>query len=130
MGILLALRTNGSTPSSSRTSYAPPIPNRDPPTEPAPTPFQAMMLKMFEDHLQVQRSIAESLQRLADHLAPQPRDIVGTPYVAQQLGCSTAWITDLIKQGEIPSSCIVEGTGNGKPWKFRRRQIEEWIKNR
>ena len=71
-----------------------------------------------------------SLERLADRLAPDPGDIVGTPFIARRLGCTTAWITELIKTGGIPKSCIVEGTGNGKPWKFRRRQIEEWIKSR
>jgi predicted DNA-binding transcriptional regulator AlpA len=71
-----------------------------------------------------------SLDRIADRLAPQPGDIVGTPYIAERLGCTTAWITELIKAGEIPRQCIVEGTGNGKPWKFHRRHIEEWIKTR
>jgi predicted DNA-binding transcriptional regulator AlpA len=71
-----------------------------------------------------------TLERIADHLAPRPGDIVGTPYVAQKLGCTTAWITDLIKQGEIPAGCIVEGTGNGKIWKFHRLRIDEWIKGR
>lgn len=73
---------------------------------------------------------SSSLERLADRLAPQPGDIVGTPYIAQRLGCTTAWITELIKTGEIPKQCIVEGTGNGKPWKFYRSKIDEWIKGR
>jgi predicted DNA-binding transcriptional regulator AlpA len=127
--ILLALRSNGTT-SPKCTFDAPPIPSGNVPTESALTPFQSMMLKAFEEHLQVQQAIAESLLRIADHLAPQPGDIVGTPHVAQQLGCTTAWITELIKKGEIPSRCLVVGSGNGKPWKFHRRAIEEWIKSR
>jgi hypothetical protein len=71
-----------------------------------------------------------SLERIADHLAPQPGDIVGTKYIAQKLGCTTAWISELVKLGEIPASCIVQGTGSGKPWKFHRRRVDEWIKGR
>lgn len=73
---------------------------------------------------------SSSLERLADRLAPQPGDIVGTPYIRERLGCTSAWITQLIKDGKIPNQCIVEGTGNGKPWKFYRRQIDDWIKTR
>jgi len=73
---------------------------------------------------------SSSLQRLADRLAPQPGDIVGTPYVRQQLGCTTAWVTQMIKDGKIPAACIVKGTGNGKPWKFHRRLIDQWIESR
>lgn len=76
------------------------------------------------------RSIDNSLSRIADHLAPQPDDIVGTPYVAKRLGCTTAWITQLIHEGKIPKHCLVEGTGNGKVWKLHRRHIENWIVNR
>jgi hypothetical protein len=74
--------------------------------------------------------IAICLERLADRLAPEPSDIVGTPYIREQLGCTTAWVTQLIKEGKIPAQCIVAGTGNGKPWKFHRRLIDEWIKSR
>jgi hypothetical protein len=75
-------------------------------------------------------SIEVSLGRIADALVPAPSDIVGTPYIAKRLGCTTAWVTDLIKKGEIPKACIVEGTGHGKVWKLHRRQIDEWIKGR
>lgn len=71
-----------------------------------------------------------SLERVADRLAPQPGDIVGTPYIRERLGCTSAWITQLVKDGKIPCQCIVDGTGNGKPWKFYRRQIDEWIRTR
>jgi hypothetical protein len=38
--------------------------------------------------------------------------------------------SDMIRRGEIPRSCIVPGTGNGKIWKLYRRKIDEWIETR
>jgi len=70
------------------------------------------------------------LRRIADHFDPPSLNIVGTPYVAQKLGCTTVWVTQMIHLGQIPIGCIVPGTGNGKPWKFHRRHIDEWIKRR
>jgi len=84
---------------------------------------------MNDNHPTLER-IASALERLAEHVAPQPGDIVGTPYVAHKLNCSTAWISQLIHDGTIPPHCIVAGTGNGKPWKLYRRQIDEWINSR
>ena len=75
-------------------------------------------------------AIADALTRLADHVVPPPADIVDTTYVADRLGCSIEWISQQARQGLIPKSCLVEGTGNGKPWKFRRHQIDDWIANR
>jgi hypothetical protein len=72
-------------------------------------------------------SIAQSLSRIAD---PPPADIVGTPYVAKRLACTTVWVAEMIRNGGIPKECVVEGTGNGKPWKFHRQLIDEWIKTR
>lgn len=80
--------------------------------------------------MQALESIAESQKRLADHLTLEPADIVGTPYIAGKLGCSTAWVSQLVKDGEIPAHCIVEGSGNGKLWKFYRERIDRWIKDR
>ena len=74
--------------------------------------------------------IAVDIRRMADQLAPTPSDIVGTPYLSGKLGCTTAWITKLIRAGQIPLSCIVEGTGNGKLWKFHRQKIDRWIEER
>ena len=74
--------------------------------------------------------IAEALERLADHFAPPPTDIVGTSYLAHRLACTQVWITDRICQGDIPKSCIVPGTGNGKVWKLYRRKIDKWIESR
>jgi len=82
------------------------------------------------DTPEIQRRIAEALGRIADHFDPPPPDVVGTPYVADRLACTTVWITQMIRSGEIPSSCIVPGTGHGKPWKFYRRGIESWMESR
>lgn len=80
--------------------------------------------------LEVLSNLDRNIQRIADRLDPAPPDIVGTPYVAQKLGCTTTWIADQIRSGEIPRACVVPGTGNGKPWKFHRAQIDRWIESR
>lgn len=74
--------------------------------------------------------IATSLERIANKMDPPPSDKVGTGYVAEKLGCSTIWITELIRKGEVPRSCVVPGTGNGKVWKFYRNRIDAWIEGR
>lgn len=74
--------------------------------------------------------LAADLRRIADHFDPPPPDIVRTEYVAKRLGCTKTWIADLVRRGEIPSSCTVRGTGNGKPWKFHRKHIDQWIETR
>src|SRR5690606_18486075 len=58
--------------------------------------------------------IAEALERLADHFAPSPPDIVGTSYVAQRLGCTQVWITTLIREGDGPRSCVVPAQGTAR----------------
>ncbi len=63
-------------------------------------------------------------------MVPEPADIVDTPYVAQRLGCTTVWVAEMARKGEIPKNCLVPGTGNGKPWKFRREAIEHWMASR
>ena len=75
-------------------------------------------------------SLAGNLQRIADHLVPAPATIVGTPYVATALGQTTTWVAQLVREGKIPVGCLVQGTGSGKPWKFYREWIDDWIKNR
>ena len=74
--------------------------------------------------------IAESLARIADHFDPPPPNVVGTPYVARKLACTTVWVTEMIRSGELPKRCIVPGTGNGRPWKLYRRQIDSWLESR
>lgn len=74
--------------------------------------------------------IEEDAVRIADHFDPPPPDKVGTPYVAERLGCTTVWVAEMVRIGQIPKSCVVEGTGNGKLWKFHRKRIDLWIQNR
>ena len=74
--------------------------------------------------------MAEENRRIMSFVAPEPGDVVGTPFLAQQLGCTVVWAAEMARTGEIPKSCIVPGTGNGKIWKFYRRRIEEWINKR
>src|ERR1700733_851384 len=74
--------------------------------------------------------IAADIHRIANVLDPAPSNVVGTPYVAKKLGVTTTWIADLIRRGEIPDSCLVAGTGNGKPWKFHRERIDQWLVTR
>jgi predicted DNA-binding transcriptional regulator AlpA len=83
-----------------------------------------------ENMFAVLERIANSLERIANKLDPLPGDKVGTPYVAEKLGCTTIWVTELIRKGEIPPSCIVTGTGNGKLWKFHRSRIDAWLASR
>jgi hypothetical protein len=75
-------------------------------------------------------SIANDLRRIADHFDPPPSDIVDSPYLAERLGCTTTWIADQARNGMIPKGCIVPGTGDGRPWKFYRRQTEQWLAKR
>jgi hypothetical protein len=75
-------------------------------------------------------TVAAGIARLADHFAPAPSDIVGSEYVARKLGCTTTWIAEMVRKGEIPRSCVVQGTGNGRPWKFHKARIEAWIARR
>lgn len=74
--------------------------------------------------------VPDHLRRIADALDPPPPDVVGSPYVAKKLGCTTVWIAEQVRRGDIPSSCLVPGTGNGKPWKFYRSRIDQWIESR
>jgi len=75
-------------------------------------------------------NISASQKRLADHFDPPPSDIVGTDYIANHLGCTQVWVTDLVRGGGIPKSCVVVGTGNGKPWRFYRSRIDDWLARR
>lgn len=75
-------------------------------------------------------AMARSITRIADVLAPPPPGIVDSVYIARRLGCTTTWIADQARNGDIPRRCIVAGTGRGKPWKFHREWIDEWIESR
>lgn len=74
--------------------------------------------------------VETQLRRIADHFDPPPPDKVDTTYVAKRLGCTTTWIAELVRNGDISKGCIVPGTGNGKPWKFFRTRIDRWIETR
>lgn len=74
--------------------------------------------------------IAGSLARLAEALAPVQPDVVGTPYVAERLNVTVVWAAKMAERGIIPKSCVIPGTGHGKPWKFDRRAIDRWIAQR
>ena len=74
--------------------------------------------------------VTAEMHRVANHVAPEPGDIVGTPYLAQQLGCSVVWAGEMARNGQIPKHCIVPGSGHGKPWKFYRRQLGDWLNKR
>lgn len=72
-------------------------------------------------------SIAKSLERIAEALDPKPPDYVDGPFVAARLGLTATRVAQMARDGDIPSFCIVPGTGDGKPWKFVRSRIEAWI---
>jgi hypothetical protein len=82
------------------------------------------------DFRRLMQSIEHQLARIADHFDPAPPSLVGTGYIAAKLGCTTDWITMMVREGQIPTACLVAGTGNHKPWKFYRQRIDEWIEQR
>ena len=81
--------------------------------------------------LEVFTSIDRNLKRIADQLDPTDDDRpVGTPYVAKRLSQTTTWVAEMARRGLIPKNCVVVGTGVGKPWKFHRSKIDQWIESR
>jgi hypothetical protein len=76
------------------------------------------------------KSLAASGARLTDHFTPVAPAVVGTPYVAGRLGCTTVWAAEMVRLGQIPTGCLVPGTGGGKPWKFHRAKIDDWLASR
>jgi hypothetical protein len=84
----------------------------------------------LEQALPLLQTFVDDFHRLADKLAPVPTQMVGSKYVAQRLGVTTVWVAEMARNGAIPKSCIVPGTGTGKPWRFHRQRIDEWIKDR
>jgi hypothetical protein len=89
-----------------------------------------VVVELGPETLRVLAEVQADLRRLADHFDPPPPDIVDSPYIAALLGCTTTWIADQARNGTIPKICIVPGTGDGRPWKFYRRRMEEWLANR
>ena len=85
------------------------------------------IVELGAETLRVLAEVQADLKRIADHFDPQPADIVGTPYLANKLGCTSTWIAQMVRSGEIPKGCLVPGSGKGRQWKFYRRRIEEWL---
>lgn len=73
---------------------------------------------------------SDDVRRIADHLCPPPDALVDTQYLATKLGVTVERISQIVRAGEIPKQCVVDGTGNGKPWKFHRRPTEAWLRSR
>ncbi len=71
--------------------------------------------------------IRSSLVRIADHFDPPERAVVGTKYISERLGVSVRWVGDLVRNGEIPKSCVCPQSGDGKYWRFWKDKIDEWI---
>jgi len=90
----------------------------------------AIAAERIAAHLEVLTSVATSLARIADHLAPSPVVLVGSRYLADRLGCTTVWVAAMARRGEIPRHLAVPGTGSGKPWKFYREGIDAWLASR
>lgn len=75
-------------------------------------------------------AVDEFFRKMADRNHGKPPELVGSPYIAERLGCTTYWVTQMVRRGEIPSSHVVPGTGSGKPWKFYRVRVDAWLKRR
>ena len=90
----------------------------------------AEAMRVFERFVAALEGIQAEQRRIADHFDPPPPDVVGTDYVAERLDCTKVWVSQLARDGEIPRACIVPGTGNGRPWKFRRSRVDEWLMTR
>ncbi len=74
-----------------------------------------------------QTRLADSAGRLADQLAPKQDKIVGSRYVADRTGLTTTRVVEMARTGYMPPSCIVPGSGMGKPWLFYKDRIDDWI---
>lgn len=78
----------------------------------------------------VMERLTAALERIANRIAPPPAAIVDSRWVADRLGCTTTWVADMVRSGELPRGCVVAGTGNGRPWKFHRAAVERWLATR
>ena len=82
-----------------------------------------------DNHAALQR-LAIAAEEIAKHLDPTPPEIVKSRYIAQKLGCTVKWVGDMARTGLIPKSCIVDGTGDGKQWRFHRSKVDKWIESK
>lgn len=133
--VLVFLMGVMSDSSSNRSSAVGPLPlsglEQQPPSDQADLRLLgSQLLPILERLTTATEQVACSLGRLAEHFAPAPAPLVNTPYVAKCLGCTVTWVSEMVRNGEIPRTCIVPGTGNGKPWKFFRDKIDRWIESR
>lgn len=94
------------------------------------TDSATVVVDLGPEALRLLAAVLVELGRIADHFDPPPSDIVDTPYIARRLGCTTTWIAQMVRDGEIPQGCVVPGSGKGRQWKFYRRRIEEWLASR
>jgi hypothetical protein len=91
---------------------------------------QGQRLNVNDGELSPLVRIAIALERIADHLAPEPENVVGTDYVARKLGCTSTHVARMVRDGNVPLSCVVPGCGDGRPWKFLRQRIDDWLEMR
>lgn len=101
-----------------------------PPSSHANVCFHGILaiLKSIDEN---QRSMAESFRLLADAYG-KPPELVKTRYVADKLGITTTHVAAMARDGTIPVTCIVPGSGSseGTQWKFFRERIDKWIEKR
>ena len=84
---------------------------------------------LSQNLLDLLSQMAFQLGRIANHFDPPPPDIVDTT-TSPKARLPTDWVAEMAREGEIPISCVIPGTGDGKPWKFRRSRIDQWIVER
>jgi hypothetical protein len=123
-------KENPKAPATQR-NVPPPSPRENPTkADCASAPGNGVVFELGPQTLRLLAEIGADIKRLADHFAPAPSDIIGTPHLANRLGCTPTWIAQMVRSGEIPKGCIVPGSGKGKQWKFYRLRIEEWLASR
>ncbi len=71
--------------------------------------------------------IAYGIERLIEVLVPKTSELVGTEYVASQLGVSKQWVGKMAEKGTIPKGCIAPKVSGGRIWKFYRDKIDAWL---
>ena len=84
----------------------------------------------FDRLINAIEEMATDISRLANHFDPPPPNVVDTQYVASEMSVSIAYVGELARKGEIPTNCLVPGSGEGKCWKFYRSRITKWIASR
>jgi hypothetical protein len=96
----------------------------------AQNPVPPLGLDYHSTFIAVFVDIANSLRRIAEAHSPSPTDKVGCDYISNKVGLSSIYVAEMARKGKIPTKCIVPGTGNSKPWKFFRKETDDWIASR